>query len=86
MLPGIYVNRDGAVEVWKVTAYEKVALEAYIKALAKALKMPQGKKVANAFVGKKSSVPEIRLRKIFGKVVRGRFSSILNIVKGERSM
>lgn len=52
MLPGIYVNRDGTVEVWKVTSYEEVALKAYIAALAKALKMPQGKKVADAFIGK----------------------------------
>lgn len=56
LLPGIYVNMDGTVDLWNVTEYEKISMEAYVKALAKAVKYPEGKNAAKYFVDRKRKV------------------------------
>lgn len=83
LLPGIIVNIDGTVEVWKVTPYEEIAMKAYILALAKALKYPKGKEAVKYFIGKKNvyNFGKIKTREIFKKIIHGRFASLLKMAE-----
>lgn len=69
MLPGIFINRDGTVELWKVTKYEQVSMKAYVEALASAVKMPNGERIAKAFVGPKKSASQIKIRHVLKKLL-----------------
>ena len=77
LLPGIFVNVDGTVELWKVTKCEEISMAAYIMSLAKALKQPtkQGKNMAKQFVGKRKSGEEKSLKDVLKMVFHGRFKS-----------